>query len=221
PLGRTVWAWPLVGALVGACGGSVAYALRAATLPPLVAAFWALVAQSLLTGALHEDGLADTADGLFGGRTPARRLEIMRDSRIGGYGAVALCLGFGIRAAALAALPAPALLPALLFSGALSRSAMAVPLLCLAPARADGLASTLRRPAWTGLAVVTAVILLPNALILPARPAVVALASVLVVSLWLSGTCRRRLGGYTGDTLGATVVLSECVALSALSAAAG
>ncbi|MBC9180481.1 adenosylcobinamide-GDP ribazoletransferase, partial [Pseudoroseomonas ludipueritiae] len=102
---RSIWAYPLVGLGIGAAGGAVMAAGLWLGLPPLVAALWSLAATLLLTGGFHEDGLADTADGFGGGRDRARKLEIMRDSRIGSYGVLALVLALGLRAAALAALP--------------------------------------------------------------------------------------------------------------------
>ncbi|MEM6390903.1 MAG: adenosylcobinamide-GDP ribazoletransferase, partial [Pseudomonadota bacterium] len=86
------WAWPLIGAALGAATMGLAALAMAAGLSAGFAAALAMAGFALMTGALHEDGLADTADGLWGGRTPERRLEIMRDSRIGAYGVVALIL---------------------------------------------------------------------------------------------------------------------------------
>src|SRR4029079_19231249 len=97
--------FPLVGALIGAAIGIVCVALRAAGLPDLAAAALALGAGALLTGALHEDGLADVADGFGGGRYVASKLEIMRDSRLGTFGAFAMLVCFAAKLAALAALP--------------------------------------------------------------------------------------------------------------------
>src|ERR1019366_4569859 len=87
-----VWAFPIAGAVVGGIGGGVFWGCSALGLPPAVAAVWTLVATLLVTGALHEDGLADTADGFGGGRTREQKLEIMRDSRIGSFGALAVML---------------------------------------------------------------------------------------------------------------------------------
>jgi adenosylcobinamide-GDP ribazoletransferase len=111
PLVRSVWAWPLIGGLLGALGGLVDALARWLGLPPALAALWTLASLLLLTGALHEDGLVDAADGIFGGGDPARRLAIMRDSRIGAFGALALILSLGLRASALAALPGPGSFP--------------------------------------------------------------------------------------------------------------
>ena len=104
PLAQSVWAFPLAGAVVGALSGLVLWGALTLGLTPLVAAFLALAASALVTGALHEDGLADCADGFWGGYTPERRLEIMRDSRSGAYGVLALIMGTGIKAALIAEL---------------------------------------------------------------------------------------------------------------------
>ena len=104
PLAASGWAWPLVGAVVGAImalAGGVGLWLG---LPPVMVAILSLAAGAWVTGAMHEDGLADVADGFGGGRDRARKLEIMRDSRVGSYGVLALILATAFRAAGLAAL---------------------------------------------------------------------------------------------------------------------
>ncbi len=212
---RAAWAWPLAGAALGALAGAIQVGLLELGLPPALAAFWALAALLLASGALHEDGLADTADGFGGGRGRERKLAIMRDSRIGSYGAASLILSLGLRGTALAALSAPWLmLPA---AAALARLAMLVPLLLLPPARPDGLGAGLGRP---GPLPALAALLLGGGLallLLPAGQAVPALAAALGAGLAMSVLARRQIGGHTGDVLGATAVLAECAALTALS----
>ncbi|MAS40306.1 MAG: adenosylcobinamide-GDP ribazoletransferase, partial [Porticoccaceae bacterium] len=97
PLSQSFWAYPLVGAVVGGVTGLVLWGGLALGLPPLAAAAVALGASVTLTGAMHEDGLADTADGFGGGDTVVRKLEIMRDSRLGSYGVLALIVTCGLR----------------------------------------------------------------------------------------------------------------------------
>ncbi|MBF0335337.1 MAG: adenosylcobinamide-GDP ribazoletransferase, partial [Alphaproteobacteria bacterium] len=104
PLAACMWAFPLVGAVLGLTAGAC-FAGLASLLPPLPAALVALALLVLATGGLHEDGLADLADGFGGGRDRDHRLEIMRDSRTGSYGALAVGFSLALRAAALAALP--------------------------------------------------------------------------------------------------------------------
>ncbi len=209
---RVVWAFPLAGALVGAGGAAMLAGGRAAGLPPALAAVWAVAAMTLLSGALHEDGLADMADGFGGGATQARKLEIMRDSRIGSYGALALMLATAIRVFAIAGVPAVALVAA----AAVSRGAVAVPLLLLGPAREGGLGALvlgagLRR--WVCLGLGAAVALAA----LPVGQATAGLAGSLVAALVVSGLARRQIGGFTGDVLGGCVVAAECVGLTAMS----
>jgi adenosylcobinamide-GDP ribazoletransferase len=100
PFGHGVWAFPIVGAVVGTLSAGVYALCYRAGMPPLLSSVWAVTASVLLTGGLQEDGLADTADGFGGGATRARKLEIMRDSRIGSYGALGLMLSLIVRIAA-------------------------------------------------------------------------------------------------------------------------
>src|SRR5262252_5927360 len=113
--------FPAVGALIGAAIGLFCLALRASGLPDLAAAALALGAGMILTGGLHEDGLADVADGFGGGRDIAAKLDIMRDSRLGTYGAMILLVSFAAKLSALAALPVAAAVPALIAAHSLPR----------------------------------------------------------------------------------------------------
>jgi len=216
---RAVWAFPVVGGLVGGLGGGVFWLAAALGLPPWLSGAWALAGMLAITGALHEDGLADTADALGAEASPERRLAILRDSRIGTYGALALALALLIRLGALVAIGQPgAVMVALVVAGALGRAAMiGVPLL-LAPARAEGLGAALGHPpmavamAGTGLA-----LLLAFALLSPRRALAALLASGLAL-LAVSAFASRRLGGYTGDIHGAVEQVAECAVLSLLAA---
>jgi adenosylcobinamide-GDP ribazoletransferase len=128
---RCVWAFPIVGLVVNGMAAGVYWLLRSAGAPSWIAACWAVGVLLLLTGALHEDGLADTADGFGGGTTRDRKLEIMRDSRIGTYGALAVLLALMIRVGAIVALNTPArVAEGLIAAGMLSRAGiLLVPLL--------------------------------------------------------------------------------------------
>ena len=218
-LGRSVWAYPLVGAVVGAIGAGVYWASQRVGLPVSLGAVCALAAGLLVTGALHEDGLADTADGFGGGTGSARKLEIMRDSRIGTYGALALVLSLAARWSAIVAMAEPGrVAAALIGAGALARGGLGVPVLLARPARADGLGARLGTPSrplaflGIGLSVAITVLVLPP--VLAGGSALAALATGLAMS-WLA---RRQIGGYTGDVLGATAVACECAVLGLLSA---
>jgi adenosylcobinamide-GDP ribazoletransferase len=210
---RSALLFPLVGAAIGAAvGGSAILADRA--LPPLAAAALALAVGALLTGALHLDALADTADALTGG-SRQRALEIMRDARIGTYGAVALALDLLLKATAVSALLAQgdALLP-LLVAAALAR-ASAVPLARALPyARPDGgvgdaLSGRVGMRAAVGATALAATL----ALALLGWRGAAMLAAATVVTLALGLGYRRWLGGVTGDTLGAAVESTETLAL--------
>lgn len=214
--GRAVWTYPLAGLLIG---GAVALVRAAGTrlgLPPLPAAAWAVAAGVLLTGGLHEDGLADTADGFGGGRTPERRLEIMRDSRIGSYGALALLLALTIRVSAIAALAPASATACLLATGALSRGAMLPVLALLRPARPDGLGQGLGRIPLPAILVAGAIVLAVAVLALPPIRAGLALALAAASGLVVARLAQSRVGGQTGDVLGASCVGAECVLLTLL-----
>lgn len=203
PTAHTIWAFPLVGACLGALGGVVFWAGVSVGLPALVAALLAIAISIVLTGALHEDGLADVADGFGGGRTVARKLEIMRDSRLGSYGAVGLFLVLALIAGSIAESGNMAYFIAI---GAVSRSAMLVPMLVLKPARTDGLGhgATIPLDARFGVAA----LLTAPFIVLAPQPAVFAFIAAFG-TVWLA---RKHIGGQTGDVLGTTQKLAECTA---------
>ncbi len=141
-----VRSFPVAGALIGLAGGILLLVTAALKLPPLAAALVVVTGLALLTGGLHEDGLADTADGIGGGSDAASRLSIMRDSRIGSYGALALILSVGLRASLVAAfLPEAPLagLFALVTAESLGRAAIVHNWAELPPARPEGLAGAI------------------------------------------------------------------------------
>lgn len=213
PLSRCIWAFVPVGGLVGACGGGVFLACIRLGLPQAIAAILTITVQIIICGGLHEDGLADFFDGL-GGRTRERRLEIMRDSRIGSFGALSLLLGIGLKIVSLANYHTPAYaFAALLAAGAGGRAAMIFIILRLLPARQDGMAHELHtRPILPG---VVAIIIagLATWLLLPPVIATLTIIGAALVALAMALHLRRTLGGYTGDTLGATETLTEIMML--------
>ena len=219
PVGASAWAWPLAGAVVGGLQAAVLLA-AAAVLPPAMAAGLALAAGLLLTGALHDDGLADLADGLSGGRTPAQRLEIMKDSRIGSHGAVALITALGLRWAALAAIAtwaSTAMFAALIAAQAASRAGLGLMNLAGPQARPRGFAAAatdgLTAPRATAAIALAAALALAT---LPLTQALTLLAAVALTQLLLLRHARRRLGGITGDVLGAAQITAEIAALAIL-----
>jgi adenosylcobinamide-GDP ribazoletransferase len=207
-LARAAAWFPLVGAAVGALAAGAWWALMRARLPSL-APWAALAAAVVVTGGFHEDGLADTADGLFGGHDRARRLAIMRDSRLGTYGVLALVLVLGAQVAAVGAIATPLAWRVIIAAHALGRAA-ALPLTRLPYARAEGGVGrpfAQRVPAWAlALAVVAGLMPL---LLLPWPLALAAAGGAGLVALVGAWRFARDLGGITGDTLGAVVKLAE------------
>lgn len=217
-LGRSVWTWPLVGMVLGAIGGQLLSRLVSMGLERHLAAAWAVALLVVLTGGLHEDGLADTADGFGGGRDKGRKLAIMRDSRIGSYGAMALGMALLIRVTAAAATPDPAI--AMAVAGGLGRAAMAALSSVMKPARQDGLAATLRHIPRPALAASLLAPVLIALLLLPAGIALQACFVAVGTTILIGRLSQQQIGGLTGDVLGATAVTVECCVLSLLSIAA-
>jgi adenosylcobinamide-GDP ribazoletransferase len=209
PLAATTPFFPLVGIAVGCCG-SLVYLFD---LPPLLAAMLALAVTALVTGALHEDGLADTADGLGGGRDRENALAIMRDSRSGAFGVLALVFSVGLRAAALAAMPTVGDgIRALIAAHAVSRGLLPAVMHHLDPARADGLGASAGRPDGSGMLWALALGVGIAVLALGFDAILATIVAALLVAA-LAGVARRRLGGYTGDVLGAAQQLAEIAIL--------
>ena len=214
------WAFPLVGAGIGALAAMAFLLAELLGLGPAPAAFLAVLAGVALTGALHEDGLADTLDGLMGGREREAKLAIMRDSRQGTHGVLALVFSVGVRAAALAAMAEPLHAGlALLAAHSFSRGLLPATMRALAPARQDGLGATAGTPSRS-VAIVAAAIGLVVAIgaLGPANGGtgiILAAAAVAFAAL----LARRQIGGYTGDVLGAFQQTGEIVMLLVAAAA--
>jgi adenosylcobinamide-GDP ribazoletransferase len=209
--------FPVVGALLGLAGG-LAYALAWwLGLTSFLAALAAIATVALLTGAMHEDGLADLADGLGGGGTRDDTLRIMRDSRIGTFGALALLLAVLARTGALANLAEPhVVLPAVVAAAAVSRAALPALLLILPSARPDGLAAAAGRPHWTRVAAGVALACLLAFALLGPSAAVAGLLTAGALALLVAALAVHRIGGVTGDVLGAVQQLAELGFLLAL-----
>lgn len=203
PLGEAAWAFPIVGALVGAIAGAVFLLAAATGLPALACALLAIATSVLVTGGLHEDGLADMADGFGGGRDTARKLEIMRDSALGSYGALALVLVIGLTASAMTV--ATSLWPFIAI-GAASRIAMIWPMAALAPARDDGLGAMAKAPVTAPIWVAAVVTVAVSVWVLSIWSVLVGTVTTLAVMI----LAKRQIGGQTGDVLGAVQKLVEC-----------
>ena len=225
-LAAAVAAVPLAGAIIGLVPATVLVMARAVGLAPLVAAALAVTAVLGVTGALHEDGLADCADGFGGGRTRERKLQIMRDSGVGAYGACAVALSILLRGATIAAIAegGPAWSAATLVATAsLSRGLALLPLGLLTPARTDGRGAAAARPAVDRVAFAFAL----AALIAVALPmlagasfsrAVTATVAAVAAALAIVALAHRQIGGQTGDVAGAAQQAAEIAALVVLSA---
>ncbi|MGC2833116.1 MAG: adenosylcobinamide-GDP ribazoletransferase, partial [Methylocella sp.] len=213
---RAVRMLPVAGGLVGALAAiAMAAAYRSGFPPPLAAAV-AICALVLLGGAMHEDGLADCADGFSGGTTRERKLEIMADSRIGTFGAVALVLSLYLRAASLAIIADESVSLAgavLIGAAALSRAASLMPLALLPPARENGAGFAAGKPERAALAVAACLaVVFALAPVVAGASLARALAGIAAsagAAYAIVPLARRQIGGQTGDVAGAAQQLSE------------
>lgn len=216
--------FPGVGLLVGSAGALVLWAM-AHVWPAWVAVLLSMAATVWITGGFHEDGLADTCDGLGGAVSRDRALEIMKDSRLGSYGALGLVFVLALKAAALHGLATRDLLVTLMalpLAHAWARAA-AVLLLRLLPyagdaehAKARPLAQQIDGPGLIVALIWAVVAGAAAAVVMNGAALAVAGVAVLTVSLWMARWLHRRLGGFTGDTLGATQQFSEMAVYLAL-----
>jgi adenosylcobinamide-GDP ribazoletransferase len=218
-LDRAAKYFPLVGALVGLIAALTLWG-ASQLFPIMLAALVAITAGVVVTGAFHEDGLADTADGLGGGTTREQRLDIMKDSRIGTYGAVALILGLALKVGALAALAVPTAALALVAAHAAARLATVLAINGMSYAGDADAAKV--KPLATGvtgqeLAVAAVLGLAPTFLIDPACFALGLLGGAIPAVL-LAVQSKRLIGGYTGDVLGAIQQVFEIGCLLAVAA---
>ncbi|MFP6730296.1 MAG: adenosylcobinamide-GDP ribazoletransferase [Alphaproteobacteria bacterium] len=217
PLAQAARVFPLVGGALGLAAGLV-YGLAAAFgLPPLLAAVATLACLIAATGALHEDGLADSADGLGGGSTAKDKLAIMRDHHIGAYGVIAVTLGLLARTAALAELAEPGrVLAALIMAGAASRAVLPLVMLKLSRARSDGLASSAGSPGQRDVAIGGGLALFIAVVAIDFTAALAALIIGALAAAGVAALARRQIGGYTGDILGAVQQAAEIAILATL-----
>lgn len=219
-VGNALRAWPLVGLAIGLAGGLVFALASTVGLAPLPSALCAVAATAVLTGALHEDGLSDFADAM-GGRDMEARLAIMRDSRAGVFGALALILSVGLRASILAQIATPGLVIAS-FAAAAASSRGLVPLMLtkIPPARPDGLGAMLGEPKQETIVTAALIALVTNLVLIGFASGLV--ATVLGLgAVWLAAAlARSRIGGYTGDVMGAAQQIAEIGVLMAAAIAA-
>jgi adenosylcobinamide-GDP ribazoletransferase len=218
---RAAWAFPVAGAVVGLIAAAVYGFARLAGMPPFPAAGLSVAATLVVTGCLHEDGLADVADS-FGAATRERKLEIMRDSRTGTYGACALAMSLLLRTAALATIADPARAAAVLVATHMAaRAGMPLFMRLVPPARQDGLSAGAGRPSLASAA--AAVLLGLVALVVGLGPAagLCAIALLAAAFAWLAWLCVRQIGGQTGDVVGTLEQFGEVLILLVAAAAFG
>jgi len=225
PLAEAMGMFPVAGALIGAISGASLVTCSLAGFPDYFAAAVALGVGAIITGALHEDGLSDMADGFGGGTSREHRLEIMRDSRIGAYGALALMIVVLARASlyvSLLDIPPEGTIVLMASAGAFSRSLVVDLLWATRPAKPDGLSVTAGRPSRT----TTLVALLIGGLGAGAAASyvlapVVSLAALIAGGVTLAivrALAMRKIGGQTGDVCGASQVLTETAMLAVYAA---
>jgi adenosylcobinamide-GDP ribazoletransferase len=223
---RAVRMLPVAGGLVGALAAIAMAATSRLGLPPPLAAPLAICTLALVSGAMHEDGLADCADGFLGGATSERKLEIMADSRIGTFGAVALVMSLYLRVASLALIADESLGLAgavLIGAAALSRTTALMPLALLPPARENGAGFAARTPEQAALAVAAclAVVFALAPVVAGASLArsLAAIAAATGAAYAIVLLARKQIGGQTGDVAGAAQQLSEIAYYLAFGAA--
>jgi len=216
--GRSTRFFPLVGLVLGICYALAAWILVSVLGMRALTAALLLILPLLLTGGLHADGFMDTADGVFSGRERERKLEIMKDSRVGSFGVVAFVLLMFLQFALLLDMSPPLLVPVFFVMPIIGRMAMVLAVSCFPYARADGMGKTFADMADRGTvaiaAVTTSVLVIPIGLL-----ATLALVLGIVFALLFCRWMTAILGGVTGDVYGAATVLTETIVLAVFSLA--
>lgn len=211
---RASWTFPVIGAGVGLAGAIVYWLAHGLGLDPLVGGTLAVAATLLVTGALHEDGLADTADGFGGGKTVERKLEIMRDSGIGAYGAATLIVSFLLRAGAIASIAEPGLVAlALIAANAGARATLPIFMRRVPSARRDGLSAEAGVPPQESSAIAVAIGIGLIWICLGFGAALVTVILLLLALGLMAWLAVSQIGGQTGDVLGALEQVTEILIL--------
>lgn len=219
-IARSTGWFAVAGALVGGVAASTWW-IAALALPRLAAASVALLVVLVLTGGLHEDGLADTTDGFFGAADPTGRLAIMRDSSLGTYGVLALITTILLRVTLLASLPPVLGAGALVSISAISRGVLGAAALSAAPAAKDGRGASLLGHLRPGPALASLLSAAAVSAVILQLVAVPVLAAGLLGAIVVRVMATRRLGGLTGDVLGAMVVCAEVLGLLTIAVVTG
>ncbi|HKW72823.1 MAG TPA: adenosylcobinamide-GDP ribazoletransferase [Candidatus Dormibacteraeota bacterium] len=209
-LGRAYF--PAIGALLGLVAGA-AFVTTSGLSSPLLGAAVAVAVLGVLTGAIHLDGLADTADGLLSNGDAERRLEVMRDPRLGSYGVTAIAVVLLVDVAALASMSPDRAFAGLVIAGALSRLATLSVIAFVPYVRSSGLGVAAWDSRWRGVDLAFGAATAALVCLLDWRRAVIALPVIALATLLLVVAARRRIGGATGDVCGATAELGQLATL--------
>lgn len=224
---RFYWAFPLVGVIIAGLAAAPLLLLTILPIPNFLLAVFILLLAALLTGALHEDGLADLADSL-GGQSPKARLAIMRDSSIGTFGVLALVIIVVVHVGALTVMIGSNMLGGWVAAAAISRAMMVLQAWMHPPARSSGignsseagLTAVLGQPSQTVVLVCLALAVLVSFIFAGGLATFLAMLIGLVVSFIMGVFTRAHLGGVTGDALGATQQITSAVAMIVMVASA-
>ncbi|HZP08021.1 adenosylcobinamide-GDP ribazoletransferase [Methyloceanibacter sp.] len=218
-LARASWSFPVVGAGIGLLAGLIYWISFRLDLSPFVSALLAVATTMLVTGCLHEDGLADTVDGFGGGKTREEKLEIMRDSRVGAYGTCALVFSILFKTGAISSLGDPSLaISALLASHTGGRAILPMFMRRVPTARSDGLAADAGRPPAGTPAIAALIGFAVLLFTLGIGGAVITTVLLAIAAGLLALLCMRQIGGQTGDVLGAVEQTGEILILLVASA---
>jgi adenosylcobinamide-GDP ribazoletransferase len=213
-LARAGWAMPVAGAVVGAIGALTYWIAAKIGLPPMPAAMLALVATMIITGGLHEDGLADTADGFGGGSSRERKLAIMRDSRIGTFGVCALSASIILRWSALVTIAEPQkVMMALVAAQVSARATLPAFMRLVSPARTDGLSASAGPPPWGTIVSAGAIAAIVLVILLGPRAALTGLFLLSVAGVLMGALSVKQISGQTGDVIGVLEQIGEIVIL--------
>jgi adenosylcobinamide-GDP ribazoletransferase len=213
---KATWAYPLVGALIGAISASIANIAIFVGLPFSIGAILSLITMAALTGGMHEDGLSDSADGLWGGKDKGQILQIMKDSRIGSFGAIALVLIIVGRYASIKDLiQIESLFWPLIAAASISRVPMVAAMVFMQNARADGLSASVGKPSQISL-IVAAVIGTITCLISAGILGLLVVLCACLGALPILYASYKKINGQTGDILGASQQTAELMALACL-----
>lgn len=216
-LASCIWVFPLVGVVLGLLAGSIYYLSIVVGLNVFLSALISVSTMVLLTGALHEDGLADVADGFGGGYGRNQVLSIMSDSSLGTYGTLALLLVMAGRVGAVYQIEQPLLvITALISAASLSRTSCLFIFAGMSPARQTGLGQSVKNPGFAEIISACILCLICNILLLDFKLVLLILGVALIVTLIIYRLAQSIIGGFTGDVIGASLLLTELAVLLTL-----